>query len=238
MRVAPMLLGPLLCIALCLPLPLLANDGRSLMFDLYRKDKKVGTHSIRFTQKQDILVVDIAITIKGKILFIPFTYVHENHEQWRGNVLQTLSSKTWLNDKPSELTVRAQSGGYDVQYNDTLSRIEGAIKTTSYWHPYTASEARLLNSQTGKVIPISIGAAVPVQAPLAAGGSVAARETRMTDKKKFDVKVAYDAQSCLVGLNFKPPLDNSLIVYRLVAQPNAKTAPDLLANPLMAKCLG
>jgi hypothetical protein len=207
------------------------------VFDLLRKGKKVGSHSIRFVQSKDSLTVDISIDIKGKVLFIPFTYVHSNHEIWRGTVLQSLDSKTLINDKPHVLSVRSKNGGYDVIYDGKDSRVEGEIKTTSYWHPATANQSRLLNSQTGKIILLMSSAPVSEQVPTAAGGTIAAKETRMTDGKKFNANVAYDPQNCLIGLNFKPPFDSTPIIYQLVARPSAKAAPDLLANPLIARCL-
>ncbi len=227
----------LLCVFFVFPAAAMATDGRTLLFDLYRKDKKVGSHSLRFVQNGDLLTVDIAIDIKGKVLIIPFSYRHSNQEVWRGAALQSLASKTYINDKTVELNVRARAGGFDVAADGKTSRIEGDIKTTSYWYPGTAGQARLLNTQNGKVIPITFGAPLPVQVPLAGGGTIVARETRMTDKKKFNANVAYDVQNCFVGLNFKPPFDGTPVVYRLVAKPNAKAAPDLLRSPLIAKCL-
>ncbi len=231
------LICTLLCVAYVSPVSATASDGRSLVFDLIRKGKKVGSHTIRFVQTKDLLTVDISIDIKGKIVFFPFTYVHNNQEVWRGSMLQSLDSKTLINDKQNLLSVRARSGGYDIVHDGKLSRIEGDIKSTSYWYPATSAQARLLNSQTGKVIPITASAPVDILAPTLSGAGIAARETRMTDSKKFNANVAYDAQSCLVGLNFKPPFDSTLVVYHLVARPSAKAAPDLLANPLIAKCL-
>jgi hypothetical protein len=227
----------LLCVYLVSPSTAYATDGRTLVFDLLRKGKKVGSHSIRFAQSKDILTVDIAISIKGKVLFIPFTYIHSNRETWRGSVLQSLDSKTLVNDKQFLLSVRPVNGGYDIAVNGKDGRVEGDIKTTSYWHPATSSQSRLLNSQTGKILQLLPTTSANVQAPTVTGGNIAAKETRMTDGKKFNANVAYDSQSCLIGLNFKPPFDGTPIVYQLVARPTAKTAPDLLANPLIAKCL-
>jgi hypothetical protein len=207
-------LRSLLCVLCLSPAAAYASDGRSLVFDLYRKDKKVGSHSLRFVQKGDVLTVDINIDIKGKVVIIPYTYRHRNQEVWRGSALQSLNSTTYTNDKPVTLNVRARAGGFDVEADGKPSR-----------------------NQNGKVIPITASAALPVQAPLANGGAVAARETRMTDKKKFNANVLYDGNSCFVGLNFKPPFDGTLVVYRLVTKPNAKDAPDLLRNPLIAKCV-
>jgi Family of unknown function (DUF6134) len=227
----------LLCACFIAPANAAVSDDRSLVFDLLRKGKKIGSHKISFTQNKDLLTVDIEIDIKGKILFLPFTYVHRNREVWRGSVLQSLDSKTLLNNKPDMLSVRARSGGYDVNYDGQISRVEGDIKTTSYWHPATAVQTRLLNSQTGKVIALSLSAPTNMVAPTALGRGIPAREIRMTDKKKFNVNVAYDPRNCLVGLSFKQPFDGNLIVYQMVAQPKSKGAPDLLENPLIAQCL-
>jgi Family of unknown function (DUF6134) len=224
-------------VAFALLLPTAAQaDGRQLVFDLYRKNDKVGTHKISFTQLGDVLEVDIAIDIRSKILFLPFRYQHRNKERWRGSTMLSLESQTQVNDRKDVLSVRASRDGFDVTANGKASRIEGDIKSTSYWLSQTVAQARLLNSQKGKVIFVTASAPKSINVP-ATGGSLAARETRMADTKNFNVNVSYDSKGCLVGMSFKPPIDSTPIVYRLVSRPEAARAPDLLANPLMAPCL-
>jgi hypothetical protein len=211
-------------------------DGRTLVFDLYRKTEKIGTHKLSFTQKADILTVDIDISIKGKIFIIPFRYQHSNRETWRGRDLLTLDSRTSLNDKQDIVSVRASGAGYDVVANGKTSRIEGNIKSTSYWLVDTVQDSRLLNSQKGWVMDVT--ALAPRRVSIAMrDASIAAREVSMKDRKTFNVSVIHDDKGCLVGMSFRPPVDSTPITYRLVSRPSAEAAPDLLTNPLIAPCL-
>lgn len=211
-------------------------DGRTLVFDVLRKNSKVGEHRISFTQQDGLLTVDISIDIRSKILFFPFRYQHSNREVWRGRELVSLDSKTQINDRKEALQVRESGRGYDVSFNGKPSRVEGPIFTTSYWLQDVITQTRLLNSQKGNLLAIFATGARPVTSPSVQGG-IPAFETRMADRKNFNVNVAYDAKGCLVGMSFKPPVDSTPITYRLVSRPEAARAPDLLENPLLVPCL-
>ncbi len=216
--------------------PASANDGRSLVFDAYRSGTKIGTHTLHFLQSGDRLTVDISIDFKGKAFFIPFSYSHRNREVWQGNKLLSLDSRTVSNGKTNTLVARADGSMLKLLV-DGKAELATQLYSTSYWNPETVKQPRLLNSQKGEIIDITPEGKSAVAAPLANGSSIAATEYRKSGTKKFNVAVQYDANGCLVGMNFKAPRDVARISYKLVARPNATAAPDLLENPLLKPCL-
>jgi Family of unknown function (DUF6134) len=213
-----------------------ATNGRSLVFDAYRAGKKIGSHSLQFTQSGDRLVVDIAIDFKGKAVIFPFSYAHRNREVWQGNKLLSLDSSTVSNGKKNTLSAKAESGQLKLLVDGKPATID-QIFSTSYWNPETVKQTRLLNSQKGDVIDIVNEGTATVIAPRADGGSIAVTEYKKSGTKNFNIAVSYDSSGCLSGMNFKAPKDITRISYKLVARPNAKQAPDLLANPLLKSCL-
>ncbi len=213
-----------------------ASDGRTLSFDAYRSGSKIGTHVMRFSQAGGLLTIDITITLKGKAFFIPFSYAHKNREVWQGNKLISLDSQTTSNGKTNTLSARAD-GNFLKLMIDGVPALVPQMFSTSYWNAETVRQKKLLNSQMGDVIEIMSEGSVPAKAPMADGTFLAATEYKKSGTKKFNVAMQYDANGCLVGMNFKAPKDVTRISYRLVARPSASAAPDLLGNPLLKPCL-
>jgi hypothetical protein len=213
-----------------------STDGRSLVFDAYRAGKKIGTHSLHFTQSGDKMVVDIAIEFKGKAVIFPFAYSHRNREIWQGDKLLSLDSNTISNGKKNTLVAKADGSQLKLLVDGKPSSVEQMF-STSYWNVNTMKQTRLLNSQQGTVIDITDDGKATGIAPRADGGSIAVTEYKKSGTKNFNVAVSYDANGCLSGMNFRAPRDITRISYKLVARPSAKLAPDLLANPLLKPCL-
>jgi hypothetical protein len=226
----------LMCAAACCVPSANAADGRSLVFDAYRSGTKIGTHTLRFAQEGERLLVDISIEFKGKAFIIPFSYSHRNREVWLGQKLISLDSRTVSNGKVSTLQARADGNMLKLVV-DGKPGLAAQMFSTSYWNGDTLNQKRLLNSQKGDVIDLTLEGASQVRAPKADGTFLTATEYRKTGTNKFNVAVQYDSKGCLVGMNFKAPRDVTRISYKLVARPNAAAAPDLLANPVLKPCL-
>jgi hypothetical protein len=234
--VSSVLPGTILCAAIVCAPSVNAADGRSLVFDAYRSGVKIGTHTLRFVQEGDKLLVDISIEFKGKAFFIPFSYSHMNREVWQGQKLISLDSRTISNGKTSTLQARAEGNMLKLVINGNPGLVPQMF-STSYWNGDTLSQKRLLNSQKGDVIELKLEGKVQVRAPKTDGTFVPATEYRKTGTNKFNIAVQYDNKGCLVGMNFKAPRDVTRISYKLVARPSAVEAPDLLANSALQPCL-
>jgi Family of unknown function (DUF6134) len=224
-------------IAVLLATPALAataDDGRSLVFDIIRSGKKAGTHTIRFRQQGEDLTVDVGVRITGRMFLVPFSYVHENREIWRGDKLQRIDTKTQTNSKAEAVTGRATSAGFEVRVGANAVVLPANVLPTSYWHPDTPNRKSLLNTQKGNMASVVTEQIVSTSAATARGKR-AANEYRFVGGVKANV--VYDGDGCFVGLSFKMPVDGSKVVYKLVAQPDPVRAPDLLANPLLAPCV-
>lgn len=207
-----------------------ADDGRTLAFDVYRSGKKAGTHTLRFRQQGPDLMVDVDIRLKGRIFLLSFSYEHQNREVWRDGRLLRIDTRTKTNDKVQTVTGRATSDGLDVRTNDEVRLMPADVMPSSYWHPDMPNHKALLDTQKGKLASIVVDQIVSTTRN---GRPV--NEYRLTGGLKANV--VYDGNGCFVGLSFKVPVDGSAVTYKLVSQPDAARAPDLLANPLIARCM-
>jgi hypothetical protein len=213
-------------------------DGRSLVFEAMRGNTRIGTHSLRFTQRGTDLTVDVAIDFRARVLFVPFSYSLRNTEVWRENRLVSMDSRTRTNDKEQTATARLTPDGLRLTSTDGVVRtVPATTLTTTYWYSGTPQARQLINTQKGELLTGMTGTAPTAVRVPAVAGPLPAREFRLKDDRKFAVNLAYDAKGCLVGVNFKFPVTGDLITYRLVARPRADAAPDLAANPLLSPCL-
>lgn len=183
------------------------------VFDIYRNNKKIGTHTLTFTRKGSDTVVDIDIKMKATLGFIPlYKYRHTNREIWRGD--QLLSIDAFTNDNGKKAFVRAYKNGnvLKVTSNNHAYTTSANIMSTSYWHRSTAYQKQLINTQTGKLINVGIVDKKSISTPMG-------KQIRPSQKYVIsgDIKtiVSYDkGTSEWIGLNFK--INGADFVYKPV----------------------
>ena len=58
-------------------------ENNKIIFDIIRKNKSIGTHSIFFNKNNEYTNVKIEVDIKVKIGFLTvYKYSHNNNERW------------------------------------------------------------------------------------------------------------------------------------------------------------
>lgn len=184
----------------------------NLAFEVLRKDKPMGRHTISVHRDGPDIIADIAIDLKIKFAFVTlFEYTHRNREVWRDNRLVSIETTTYNNGERFQIAGRAEDAGFRVTNGDGVERMFAAdVLPTSYWHPRTPLARALLNTQTGELAEVSI-------TPLPASSTDAtARQYVVTGD--LDLNLWY-ADGCLEKLNFRAPGDDSLIDYRRMSAP-------------------
>ncbi|MGR9091904.1 MAG: DUF6134 family protein [Gammaproteobacteria bacterium] len=198
-----------------------------LAFDVLRKDKPMGSHTISVRRDGADLVAEIAIDLKIKFAFVTlFEYAHRNREVWRDNRLVSIDTTTNNDGKLFRIAGRAGADGFHVTDGDGVERVFApGVLPTSYWHPRTPAATQLLNTQTGELATVSITPAPT--APAAGPGR------QYVVSGDLDLNLWY-ADGCLQKLNFRAPRDNSLIDYRRAAPAAgaAATCPAQLLEPV------
>lgn len=200
-------------------------SAAQLEFDMLRKGKDIGDHSITYSLTDEHLIVDVNIKIKVKFAFITaFKYVHENREIWTRDGSQLLSIETKTNDNGRKFTVngRQVEGGFEVRAGDTTYMAEPGITPTSYWHPRTPQMQVLLNTQKGELAQVEL---VGEEGRYAIGGDIQ------------DVNLTYDANGCLTGLDFMPPKNKVPIFYEIKTAYEGSALAELAAHPLLGPCI-
>ena len=169
-------------------------------FAITRDGKPIGRHTIQFSQSGDETIVDIAIDIEVRMMIFPvFTYEHRNREVWRDGRLIGLETTT--NDNGEALFVRAweTADGLQVENNGGTFTAPAEILPTSYWHPQTARQSQMLDTQNGELVALTVrplgSDAVDLE-----GSAVAARKYEVTGD--LDLTVWYTPDGAWAKLMF------------------------------------
>ncbi len=139
------------------PLTAALPPARKIAFAILSDDDKIGRHNVTFERRGEELVVDIDIDIEVRFAFFTlFRYRHENREVWRDGRL--LSLDTWTDDDGTHYTVtaRATPDGLWVEGAEGGFLAPKEIIPTSYWNPATIEQTRLLDTQRGGLMEVSI----------------------------------------------------------------------------------
>ena len=126
-------------------------------FKVYLDEQEIGEHTFRATYQNNKTHIQINAEFDVYILFInAYSYQHTNYEVWDRQCLQSVRSVT--NDNGEELYVQADYSGEQFIIKTPSDRYvtEGCIKTFAYWEPDFLKSQTLLNSQTGKLMPVTI----------------------------------------------------------------------------------
>lgn len=150
----------LLACALASPLPASAQLGglaealpAPIAFTVLRDGSPMGTHRLSFSREGERLIVDIQIRFEVKLAFITvFRYQHDARETWEQGRLVALDSRT--NDDGTMFQVKARATAAGLAIESTGGTYTAPLDTvpSSYWHVDMIRHARVLDSQSGRMI--------------------------------------------------------------------------------------
>ena len=118
-----------------------------------------------------------------RLLFISaYRYQHEALEQWDGDCLASLSAQTDTNNELQSVRAALHGRRLVVEGEGRRDVHEGAdrcVMTFAYWNPRILDATRLLNAQTGELMPVAIGT-LGEESIAVRGRTVAALRYRIT----------------------------------------------------------
>jgi len=134
----------LLTILLCAAVPAFA-EARAWDFRVFLEEREIGRHSFTLRERGSERELRSEARFDVRVLRIPaYRYRHDALERWRGDCLVSLSATTDDNGEPGAVDWRGQAGACDMSF--------------AYWNPRMLQARRLLNAQTGEVVPVTVTA--------------------------------------------------------------------------------
>jgi Family of unknown function (DUF6134) len=156
-----------------------AADGE-WNFRVLLDGKEVGWH--RYVVRGDGASTEVESRAQFDVRFLllnAYSYRHTARERWRGACLDELESRTETNGRVEEVAAVANDDAMLVDGPSGDARLPGCVMSFAYWDPRILRATRLLNSQTGELVPVSI-AERGTERVSVAGRTVAATRHRLS----------------------------------------------------------
>ncbi len=125
-------------------------EDRLQAFAVFRSDRPIGRHRLRFAGDGQRLEVAIDIELEVKFAFITlYRYRHTNRELWEDGRLVSFASRTDDNGTPHRVT--AHRAGEVILVESDQGRIEapGDALPTTYWHRRFLDAPVWIDTQAG-----------------------------------------------------------------------------------------
>ena len=146
----------LLCLA-GLSLPAWSATSQTYDFKVFLGKDEIGRQRFEVSSEGERTQVRIEAQFKVTFLYITvYTYRHTNVETWEGACLREIRAETDDNGDSFFVDGILRNGRLQVETQDGDWSGDGCIKTFAYWNPEWITGARLLNSQTGELQPVSL----------------------------------------------------------------------------------
>lgn len=131
----------------------LSSARQDVLFEVWRKGARIGTHSVRFQGGPQDFVAHIHAQFEVKLGPITlFHYRHLAQETWRGGQFAQLQSQTDSNGKQERVSaVRSGAGVAIVSGGRRMTAAPNAHPLT-HWNP-AVLETPLFNPETGALLP-------------------------------------------------------------------------------------
>jgi hypothetical protein len=156
-----------------------AADGE-WNFRVLLDGKEVGWH--RYVVRGDGASTEVESHAQFDVRFLmlnAYSYRHTARERWRGACLDELESRTETNGRVEEVAAVAYDDAVVVDGPSGDARLPGCVMSFAYWDPRILRATRLLNSQTGELLPVSV-AERGTERVSVAGRTVAATRHRLS----------------------------------------------------------
>jgi Domain of unknown function (DUF6134) len=143
---------------LCAVVPTLhAATGREWRFEVFLDDKPIGFHEFRLSDAGEARELHSEARLRVKFLGLTvYDYAHRSEELWRDGCLQRIDARTDDNGEDSHVRGDVSNGRLQMKNATGAAGLPGCVMTFAYWNPAILQQQRLLNSQTGEYVDVSV----------------------------------------------------------------------------------
>jgi hypothetical protein len=139
--------------------PSYANSSGDWRFRVLLDGREIGSHSYTLEPAGEGALLRSEARFEVKFLFVTaYTYEHDAVERWQGGCVRSLESRTESNGARSAVNAMTGNGGLAVARPEGRDLHAGCVMSFAYWDPRILGADRLLNSQTGELVPVQVTA--------------------------------------------------------------------------------
>lgn len=170
-------------------------------YDVLRKGKKIGSHTISFKETDEGLRVRAHTKMKVKLLFVTvYKYEYIGDDFWCDGEIVRVESK--INDNGEEWSISARLDGdqYVVTSDEGTTVLPAGSVPTNHWNMDVVNTNKLFNTITGQVDEITVNQVGRETIP--AGGSQK-DVVRYKVRGDLNIDTFYDASGNWSGMQFE-----------------------------------
>ena len=170
-------------------------------FRVLLDDSPIGEHRFALVPNGEERKLTSEAQFAVKLLGVTvYRYRHSANEQWRGDCLRQLASKTDDDGTPEKVDASATGdNALTVTTAKGTQSVDGCVMSFAYWNPAIRKQERLLNSQSGKLEAVQVSrtgsGTVEVR-----GQQVAATRWRIATPAQ-PIDIWYSAEGEWIGLD-------------------------------------
>lgn len=185
--------------------------GDKIIFDVFRKGSRVGTHEMTFSRDDEYIIAKTRFEVSIKILVVPvYSYLYISKERWRDGKLISLSAETNDNGDLSDLNVTRQNGALTLTGSGGEYVASGDLYPTTHWNSGAIGSTQVINTITGKINDVEMQNR-GVETVITEHGEIQA--THFAYQGDLATEVWYDSAGKWVKMRF-PGKDGVMIEYK------------------------
>jgi hypothetical protein len=185
--------------------------GEKIIFDVFRKGEKAGTHIVTFSRSGEQLQVRSSFDLSIKFLSLNvYNFLYQSEEVWFEDRLQKIQVEVDDNGEKETLRVERLNGDLKVISKDKTYVINGSVFPTTHWNSGVLSQKRVLNTLTGSLNAVAITSVGSEKLETEKGQILAKRYDYSGD---LQTSVWYDNAGRWVKMQFSAK-DGSDITYK------------------------
>ena len=127
-------------------------------FEVIRKNKVIGNHEIKFTKKNDVLLVETNIDIEVKVLFVTaYEFNHQSTETWiNGNFTKIVAHSDFEDEREYFITGQDDGDSFLASGMDGKLELDKNILPSNFWNIDILKQKELFDTQKGIVRTIEV----------------------------------------------------------------------------------
>ncbi|KGK43135.1 hypothetical protein LH51_02240 [Nitrincola sp. A-D6] len=183
--------------------------GDTLVFDVLRSGRTIGTHRLDFSEEQGMLRVDVEMDLNIRFMALfSYQYRYLASEWWSNGQLQRLDVRIDDDGDLTELSAQREGDYIHLVQGSQSRQIPAELLTTNHWNVALLSQSAVLNTLTGEISQLAVEFLGDATAP-AGGKEVPVRQYRLGGELE-DTDTWYDDQGRWLGMEFSARDDSRI----------------------------
>ena len=198
-----------------LPIP----ESKKATYEIWRKNKVIGTHEILFSENNNNLIIETKIDIKVKILLVTvYTFFHQSKEIWKnGKFIKIEGYSNFEDEREYFIEGEVKDDLFFGSGMDGEFKLEKNLIPSNFWNIDVMYQDEIFDTQKGIVRKLDVkevgNEIITINNKKFDCAKFIFNATRHPKDKKFfpEYSLWYDKNKELIKFKFRSTKDNKII---------------------------